>query len=156
MPRPVIHSRKHQKVVGPLTSVPGNVTNTILEGVDSLNPIRQEDECITGSTVKYLNVQTSFQNLTTTDAIFIVCSIQKIHNGQVCIDPYTTGGSPQRNQVFKTVSRCVAPLQNTNINMSFKIPKRFQRMRDGDKWCLTTNSNIATEELLWFITKVYE
>jgi len=153
--RPVIQSVKRQIVVGPITQVPGNIQYTLVKGVDLLSVPVEQEEVPTGAVVKFIEVQISQQDVAGPGTNFSVISIQRVHSGQVVIDPYTTGGNEQRNQVFHTILRCVAPSQNSNILIKFKVPKSFQRMRNGDKWVLTVNNNNALEHLHFVFFKYY-
>ena len=98
--RPVIQSVKRQIVVGPITQVPGNIQYTLTHGKDLLSVPVEQEEVPTGAIVKYIEVQVSQQHVGTTDTAFTVLSIQLVHSGQVAIDPYTTGGNEQRNQML--------------------------------------------------------
>lgn len=153
--RPVIQSVKRQIVVGPITQVPGNIQYTLTKGTDLLSVPVEQAEVPTGAIVKYIEVQVSQQHVGTTDTAFTVLSVQLVHSGQVAIDPYTTGGNEQRNQVMHTIVRCVSPLQNSNVMIKFKIPKRYQRIRNGDRWIMTVNNNIALEHLHFVFFKYY-
>lgn len=87
----------------------------------------------TGSVIKYIDIQYSAQNLVNV-AAFLWTSIIQLRSGQGNVAPNVVGGDPQRNQVHHQDFRCIGQNQNVNVRIRFKIPKRFQRVRDGDKW----------------------
>ncbi len=153
--RAIIQSVKKQIVIGPQSALAGNTSFLLVKGQDQLSVPVEQDEAPTGAMVKYIECQISQQNLDQANATFTVVSMQKVHTGQVAIDPYTTGGNEQRNQVFHTIVRCVAPVQNSNIMVKFKVPKRYWRMRNGDEWRLTINNNLPVEQLIFVFYKYY-
>lgn len=68
-------------------------------------------------------------------------SVQKIHTGQSTVAPNVVGGNPQRNQVFHQSLRVLGQLQNMNYSYTFKVPKKYQRIREGDAWAFVYQSS---------------
>lgn len=156
--RPVIQSFKYVVEEAP-ASVAAGATNTLkmIEGEDSAAAGQTgvtDVKIPTGSIVKAINIDFSAANLVNI-AGFVWVSIQKVRSGQSTISPRIVGGNPQRNQVFYQRMFGVGLNQNSNFHKLFKIPPKFQRMSDGDKWNLVTNSDIIRTECAEFIYKFY-
>jgi len=90
----------------------------------------------TGARITSFVIQYAAQNLALTPA-FVHLTIQHLHSGQGTIDPRVIGGNPQRNQVFNQQLRSIGLQQNFNYVKAFKVPKKFQRVREGDSWSFT-------------------
>ncbi len=137
MPRNVVQSFKKVIDHAPASRVKDVVLPFFLaNGVDA-NAGQQSsptDTTVpTGSVIKGFSIDFPIVNLVNI-AMFVWVSIQLVHNGQTEISPRVIGGSPQRNQVFFQKMFMVGQLQNMNFHKNFKIPERFQRMREGDSW----------------------
>jgi len=132
----VIKSYKKVLFFAPQSIVPGITQDELIQGVDSLasGQANQTDSLVpTGVIVKALDIQFNMSN-TGQQTTSIVMSLQHLHAGQSIIDPRTQGGNPQRNQVFFTKSLFIGENQQVNTHIKFKIPKKYQRVREGDKW----------------------
>lgn len=87
----------------------------------------------TGSIIKYFEITYTDVNLVAVSHT-INWTIQQLHSGQSRIDPRVVGGNPQRNQVFAQGLFSVGRDQNSTHIMKFKVPPKFQRVREGDTW----------------------
>ncbi len=108
----------------------------------------------TGSIIKYVEIQYSISQLVSQAAYFWV-TIQRLDSGQAQISGRTVGGNPQRNQVLKQLQLVVGKDQNSNHVWKFKVPKRFQRVREGSKWLLTIESDVVHNSAIQHIYKFY-
>ncbi len=157
-PRAVIQSFKKVINTGP-SSRPATtkVDFDVSKGVDSVaaGQISAVDVDVpTGSVIKGFEVQYCVQNLVNV-AAFLHVSIQQLRANQLSIDPRVVGGDPQRNQVFWQRVYCIGQNQNVNIIKRFKIPPKFQRVRDGDEWVLTVISSQVYTDTYQAIYKFY-
>lgn len=89
----------------------------------------------TGAIVKYIEFQLAMQNLVNVAAFAHVTIQYKLAN-QNNVSPNVVGGNPQRNQVLHQDLFCIGQNQNVNRTYKFKIPKKFQRVREGMIWQL--------------------
>ncbi len=108
----------------------------------------------TGAVVKYIEVQIAIVNLVATPC-YINCSIQYHLGGQSFIDPNAVGGHNQRNQVLHQDMYSVGANQNSTHKFRFKIPKKFQRVKEGMDWGLIWSTNVAVNMQMQAIYKVY-
>ncbi len=157
-PRPVIKSyKKVLNFAGTSQSVANHV-DVITNGADSL-AIGQtgptDKDVPTGSHVKYFEIQYSGYNGINA-AVFLHFSIQLLHSGQTFVDPRLVGGDPQRNQVMHQALATVGQLQSFNRTFKFKVPKRFQRIREGDRWEFVYHNSGVINDIKQVIYKVYQ
>ncbi len=108
----------------------------------------------TGSIIKAFVIQYAVSNLVGVSA-FQHISIQSLKPSQGSISPNVVGGNPQRNQVYFQSMRVVGPNQNANYNFVFKVPKKYQRVREGDNWLFTVLNTAAVTDSLQVIYKFY-
>ncbi len=108
----------------------------------------------TGSIIKFIEIQWSASNLAAVACFVHVC-IQQTHAGQSPVSPLTVGGSPQRNQVFFQAMYLIGKDQNSNHVFRFKVPKKFQRVREGDNWQFVTNGDTVYADATQVIYKFY-
>lgn len=158
-PRPIIKSYK--KVLNDAAASRAAGTTVELDlvtGIDN-NAIGQtgvvDGTVPTGSIIKYIEIQYACTNLVATSD-FIHIAIQKLHSGQTKVSPATVGGNPQRNQVFFQKMMSVGQGQSAYWTIKFRIPKKFQRIREGDKWVFTRIFSAVTTDITQAIYKVYQ
>lgn len=108
----------------------------------------------TGSIIKAVRVQVALSNNTANNVV-VNMTIQQLHTGQGNVSPLAVGGNPQRNQVFKQWLIPIATGQEKMVDYLFKIPKKYQRVREGSRWRMVTESNFARFESYQFIYKFY-
>lgn len=149
-----------KKVINHAGASRAAATNIILAcstGVDSVAAGQSgptDVQVPTGSLIKYIEFQMSFYNGTNA-AVFVHLTIQRIHEGQTPISPLLVGGDPQRNQVFHQDLFNIGQLQNVNRKYRFKVPKKYQRVREGDKWQLVYQGDVVHSSVGQFIYKFY-
>ncbi len=133
-------------------------TNVILTtGVDAISPgqLSITDQNIpTGSVVKYIEIQFAAVNLTATAGI-LGFALQYFLAGQTPIDPSAVGGHPQRNQVLHQACIAAGDNQNVNRTFKFKIPKKFQRTKEGMGFAFSWSTNVTVTAAIQVIYKLY-
>ncbi len=155
-PRPFVQTFK--KVLNFLeASLPsGFTTELLVSGIDGValhQSTNVDAQVPTGSKVKFIEVQFVISNLVSIHC-YINCSLQLTLAGQGVIDPQAVGGNSQRNQVFHQDLFVVGADQNSTHKFRFKIPKGFQRMREGMKWNLVWSTNQTVNRAVQVIYKV--
>ncbi len=147
--RPVIQSFKKVINYAGVSQAAGNRDLPITNGQDSVaaGQTSPTDTSVpTGSVVKFIEVQIALGQIVG-GSVLVHYSMQLLHNGQTTVASNVVGGSPQRNQVFRQYSFSLGINQNFNRTIAFKIPSRFQRIREGDLWILQiTTSNTLTQQ----------
>ncbi len=108
----------------------------------------------TGSIIKYIEFQWCQQNLVNV-AAFTHLQVIRLHSGQVTVAPNAVGGSPIRNQVHHQECFCLGQNQNVNRVIRFKVPKKFQRVREGDIWQLNTITDQVSTGVCQILYKFY-
>lgn len=134
--RNVIQSFKKVLNHAPTSLAAGQNTYTLVDGEDSVaagQTSATDSGVPTGSVIKFIEIQFSAVNLVSV-AAYMHVSIQHLRSGQSPIAANAVGGNPQRNQVHFQKMYTLAPDQNQNFVFRFKIPKKYQRVRDGDVW----------------------
>ncbi len=150
-------TRTYKKVLNfaPTAQSTGNHTNVISNGQDTL-AIGQTGptnaSIPTGWFIEFIELQYSAVNLVNTTC-FIHTSLQLVHSGQSVIDPIVVGGNPQRNQVFHQDMKSLGQTQNGNWKFRFKIPRQYQRVREGDSWNFTYNNTAIVTDAMQVIYK---
>ncbi len=139
--RPVIQSQKMQVFVASASVAAATVVNNqISVGTDAVaaGQTGVTDSAVpTGAIIKYIEIHYVSGNLVLINN-FVNWIIQRAHSGQSPISPLAVGGSPQRNQVFKSGMFALGQQQNSTHVIRFMVPKPYQRVREGDKWFFTT------------------
>ncbi len=157
-PRAVVQSFKKVINIAPASIVAStNITASISTGVDSVaagQTSAVDSNVPTGSVIRFIEIQWAAQNLVNV-AAFAFLSIQRTHSGQGVINPQVVGGDPQRNQVHFQRILCIGQNQNVNFVMKFKVPKKYQRVRDGDTWKFTIQSTQIATVATQIIYKFY-
>ncbi len=155
-PGPVVQSYKQVFTGAPITRAASTDFNTVMcLGVDNYTgPSLIANEIPTGAVVKFIEIQYSAVNLVSI-ASFMWISIQHLRSGQSAISSRSVSGNPQRNQVHHQVLYSLGPTQNNNRTFRFKIPKKYQRIREGDTWVFARQSDTVFTESLQVIYKFY-
>ncbi len=158
MPRAVIQSFK--KVIN---HAPASRTATTIHafnisfGVDSVAAGQTSVTDVnvpTGSIIKFAEIQYNISQLVT-QAAYFWATVQRTHVGQFPISGRLVGGSSQRNQVMRQLQLVVGKDQNSNHVWKFKVPKKFQRVREGDAWIFTLESDVVHNSAVQHIYKFY-
>ncbi len=156
-PKAIIQSFKKQLLFADASFGVGFRDQQFITGFDSITAGQTSatDAGVpTGSSVKFVEIQAAMQN-PTDNPLYINCSIQYILNSQSYVDPDVIGGHKQRNQVFHTELYSIGQGQNSTHKFRFKIPKGFQRIKDGTKWALVWNNTVASNAKFQIIYKFY-
>lgn len=125
-------------------------------GVDSLamGQISGTDTTVpTGSQIKVIVIQFPIGNLLASSLVVHV-ACQYTLGGQTAINANVVGGDAQRNQVIHQFVRSIGEGQNGNINYVLKIPKKFQRMKEGMIWYFTVTTSAVSTQTAQFIYTV--
>ncbi len=137
--------RTYKKILNyGIASTTALVADNITKGVDSL-AIGQtgpsDADVPTGWKIRGVRVQAGFGNQSTTIAMHVGVCIQYRLSGQTAtVDPLAQGGHAQRNQVIKSWMFVLAPQEHRNIDTYVKIPKQFQRIKEGMIWTFAHSS----------------
>ncbi len=135
-PRQVIQSYKKVLNDAPISSAGGTTKQfTLVTGQDGIaqTGAPTDNNVSTGSIIKNITIQAGFANLANT-AGFVHVAIMQLNSEQTNINPDTVGGDSRRNQVFYQRLFSVSQGTSVNLNINFKIPKRFQRVREATVW----------------------
>ncbi len=128
----------------------GSRGETLATGVDSVaigQTSATDANVPTGARIKFIEIQFPVTNAVDQTA-YINCLFQYILSGQSGQDPDAVGGSPFRNQVLHQDLFSVGFNQNSTHKFRIKIPKQFQRMREGMVWLMRwSNSNTVNRRL---------
>ncbi len=108
----------------------------------------------TGSIIKYIEVQFAASNVVLTPC-FLNCTLQYVLSGQTTVDPNLVGGHAQRNQVLHMDMFTIGEGQNSTHKFKFKIPKKFQRLREGMAWHLAWRNSATVSRQVQMIYKFY-
>ncbi len=157
MARPVIQSYKKIIKIAPASYTAGFQNQIFLTGVDSIAAGQTgptDGNVPTGSIIKYVEIQMLVANLAAA-AGFINASIQYTLSGQSFINPELMGGHNQRNQCLHMDLFAVGEGQNSTHKFRFKVPKKFQRVREGTKWSMTWANNTTVTNASQMIYKFY-
>lgn len=155
--RPIVQSYK--KVLNFLDASfsAGNNIEILVRGVDSTAAGQTsvvDADVPTGSNLKFIEVQFAVNNSVAVPA-YVTCSLQYRLSGQAFIDPSVVGGNASRNQVLHMDLFSIGQDQNSTHKFKFKIPKQFQRMREGLEWALVWNNSVTVNRRILVIYKFY-
>lgn len=156
---PVIRSYKKVLNFAPASQMAGtDVFRTLTIGLDnaSSGQLGVTDATIpTGCIVKYIEIQYCVSNLLGS-TMFLHGHISQMNSGQVVPSPLTIGGDPLRNQIHHQFMFSVGQFQNSTHIFRFKIPKKFQRVREGTQWFFTVNGSGVFADVVQVIYKFYQ
>ncbi len=137
MPRTVVQSfKKVLNFAGSSHAASALIQRQLVIGTDSVAAGQTgptDAQVPTGSVIKYIEIMYSGANLINI-ALFWHMSIQLLRGNQTQINPLLVGGNIQRNQVFHQDMSSIGQTQIFNRRYRFKIPRRYQRVREGDQW----------------------
>lgn len=156
--RSVIQSYKKVIDVAPTSRGAGaNIAHAMSEGIDSVaagQTSPTDDNVPTGSIIKAFYINYCTTNLVAISQ-FMFVSIQLLRTGQSLVSPRLVGGDPQRNQVFYQKMYSVGKEQNSTLAFWFKVPKSFQRVRDGDRWQMIIQGTAVHTDAFQCVYKFY-
>ncbi len=151
-----IRTAKYIVVSGPATEGAGLQVIGLTIGTDNatLGQTSVTDIAIpTGAKIESMEIFMPKVTLGGT-ANFITWSIQRILSGQAVVNPITAGGNPLRKNILLTGVLGLGTTQNDKLHIKFRIPKKFQRVGDGDAWQIVTNNFLAVSTNYYIIYKV--
>lgn len=155
--RAVIQSYKKVLNFAPVSQAAGSRNINLANGVDSVAAGQTgptDDDVPTGCIIKSFNIDVSLAQIVG-GAIFAHYSIQKLHTSQPSVASNVVGGNPTRNQVHRQYMKSIGENQNFNQTIRFKIPPKFQRMREGDIWLLEITTSGTVVQAFQCIYKFY-
>ncbi len=155
MARPITQSYKKVLNFAPVSQAAGSRNINLALGVENATvgqTSATDDDVPTGCIIKEFVIQIAYGQISG-GAAFIHWSIQKLHANQSAIASNVIGGNPQRNQVFKQGLVQLGLNQTYSKSILFKIPPRFQRMREEDKWVLQIESSATIVQAFQIIYK---
>lgn len=152
----VINSYKQVAVDGPASRAAAtNITHNVAIGIDDYSgPTANNNEVPTGAVIKNITFLLCFTNLVSVSALLHL-NIELKLSGQSSVTPGVVGGNPQRNQVYHTMMKFLGQNQNHNFVVNFKIPKRVQRVREGNVWQLVYRCDTVFASATQAIYKFY-
>ncbi len=157
-PRAVVQSFKKVLNFAPSSHASGLKVDFVLSlGTDSVaaGQTGVTDAAVpTGSIITEFVIQYSAANLAAV-TLFQHISMQRLDTTQVTLSPNVTGGSPQRNQVMFMGMRSIGQGQNMNWEIRYKVPKKFQRVKEGSFWVFTILGTAANIDSCQVIYKFY-
>ncbi len=137
--------------------VSGFQTEELVLGVDGIAAGQTSATDVnvpTGSIIKFFEVQFTANNAVATPC-YLNCTLQYRLSNQPAINPNNMGGDNQRNQCLHMDLFSVGQDQNSTHKFKFKIPKQFQRVREGMKWTLVWSNSATINRELQCIYKFY-
>ncbi len=154
--RPVIMTFKKVLDYAPASRTVDTVHQfNIAAGVDSVAAGQTTPTDVnvpTGSMVRFVEIQFSASNLVSQSEYFWA-TIQIKHTGQGVVSGRVVGGNPQRNQVFRQLQFQLGQNQSSNHVWKWKVPPKFQRLREGDVMVFTLESDVAHNSAVQIIYK---
>ncbi len=156
-PRAVIQSYKKVLNYAPTSQSTSLIPKALSVGTDSVaaGQTSVTDTAVpTGAIIKFFEIQYTAVNLAAAHCVINV-AIQLVHSGQPTMDPTVVGGSPRRNQIHFQALIGMGLQQNSNHVYRFKIPKKYQRVREGDVWQFITKANAVHSDAAQIIYKFY-
>lgn len=157
-PRGMQRSKKYIVDQAEASEAAGLHSFTVMTGTDSetLGQTSSVDEDVpVGSKVKLLDIRAVFGNLVSIND-FVYWSIQRRVSGQSALNPVAPGGSPLVKNILLSGLFMVGKDQNKTVHIRYKIPKRFQRLGDGDAWTFTYNLGQTTTTAMQCVYKVFQ
>ncbi len=154
-PRPFVKTFKKIINSAQASVTSGNNIEILATGVDAISPKQTtatDTDVPTGSRIRYMEIQFAAVNLLTGAAMLNV-SIQYKLSGQSFVDPNLAGGHAQRNQIMHQVMYSAGPDQNASRIFKFKVPSKFQRLKEGMVWGLVWNGSGTVTRIVQTIYK---
>lgn len=108
----------------------------------------------TGSIIKYIELHHAVANATAGSAIVLTNFGYTLNNGALVI-PASVGGDTQRNQIIHMSKFAVSADGAVTRVYRFKIPKQFQRLREGMRWTFGWNNSATLTSSILCIYKFY-
>ncbi len=151
-----IQSYKQVSVDGPASRAAAtNILHSFLAGVDNYTgPTALNSEVPTGAKVMSVLIMVTLSNLVSISALCHL-DIQLFRTGTPVITPGAVGGNTARNTVIHTRMFFIGQNQNTSLMFRVKIPKIYQRIREGDNWNIVYRCDAVFASATQVIYKFY-
>ncbi len=154
--RPLVRYYKKVLDFAPVANAAGRIDHVLVKGVDSITmgqtgPI--DADVPTGSRITEIHVNFMASNIVG-GSLFQYISMQYKLVLQTFIDPRVVGGNAQRNQVLYQDAYSIGINQNANRVFKFRIPPKFQRVKESMQWALVTNGTNTVTNAVQVIYKV--
>ncbi len=151
-----IQSYKQITVDGPASRAAAtDILHTFVKGVDNYTgPSATNNEVPTGSKIMGGVIMLAFTNLVSVSAL-VHFDVQFNRSSSPIISPGSVGGSPNRNQITTTRMFFIGKDQNSNLMFGLKVPKIYQRIREGDTWSLVYRCDAVFASATQVIYKFY-
>ncbi len=153
--KPIV-SYKNQSVDGPASRAAATtITHEILLGVDNYGgPTANNNAVPTGAKVFGGTILLAFTNLVTVSSLLHL-NIAMLRSGQAAPSPGAVGGNPNRNCIIYTMMKFLGKDQNSNFLITFKTPRTYQRIREGDRWLILYENDTVFASATQAIIKFY-
>ncbi len=158
MPRSTVRSVKYIVVSGPSTESAGIQAVVMVNGQDNttLGQTSVTDVDVpTGAKIASFEIFMPKVNLGAATASFVTWSIQRTSQGQSVVNPIDAGGNGLRNNIMLTGVIGAGAGQNNQLHVKFKVPPKYQRVGDNQKWQIISNNSLATSAFYYIIYKVF-
>ncbi len=155
--RPRIVQRTYKKVLNfaPSSHAAGlQIDNRLVTGTDAnaIGQVTSTDAIVpTGSVIEEFVIQYGAVNLSAISNFHHFCIQYTVGTQTAFVPCNIVGGNTQRNQVLLQGMRSMNQNQNYNITMRYKIPRRFQRVKEGMFWVFSVLGTSATTDSLQVI-----
>ncbi len=150
--------KTYKKVINYAPTTVGASTQqyAMVTGIDSvaMGQVSGTDTTVpTGVKISRITVQFPIANLLAS-ALIVHVAVQYTLGGQSPINANVVGGNAQRNQVIHQFVRSFGQFQNGSISYSFKVPRQFQRVKEGMIWHFTVTSSASATQTAQIIYTV--
>ncbi len=159
LPQGSTRSVKYIVEIGGATEATGTTVATLAQGVDNttLGQTGVTDTLIpVGSKITLFDIRMPKVNKAAGTANFVHWSLQRTVSGQGVINPASAGGNPLRKNIMLSGVLGLGPGQNNSGHIRYRVPKRFQRIGDGDAWTLVNNNLLVVDTAYEFVYKVFQ
>ncbi len=152
----VIQSYKQISVDGPASRAAATtIVHTFVNGIDNyVGPTGTNNAVPTGAKIMSIIIFASFTNLVSISSLMHL-NVQMRRGGIAGVTPGNVGGAAQRNTVIFTDMKFLGQNQNSNFIYRLKIPKMFQRIREGDSWEIRYQTDSVFASATQVIYKFY-
>ncbi len=108
-----------------------------------------------GCKIMLFDIRMPKVNLGAATANFIHWSIQLTRSGQAVVNPLSAAGNPLRKNIMLSGVLGLGAGQNNSLHIRYKVPKKFQRIADGDVWNIVNNNGLVVSAVYEFVYKVF-
>ncbi len=151
-----IQSFKQITVDGPASRAAAtDINHRIVLGVDNYTgPSGANDEVPTGAKISSFTLMFTASNLVAISAL-LHFHVMILRSGMTGPSPGAVGGNPLRNTVIHTRMFFIGKEQNVQMMFQVKIPRLYQRIREGDNWFISYRCDAVFASATQAIYKFY-